>query len=242
MGGIRQVRESADNYILVIVLLCLAIMLTVLPPSPFTATLQVVVFSTAGLAALHASRVPTRVYWLATGLVALWAVDLALNFPSFSWITLLAVAVLLLVAPVAILVRIARHRTVTIRTIAGAVAVYLQLGLAFAFIYRMALVLNPEALHANFPVTPFTTVYYSFITLTTVGYGDVAPGTDPVRLLAILEPLIGQVYLVVIVARLVSMLGQERGPAVAIAEARARLAAAEAPEPGSGHPEDDPAD
>lgn len=241
MGGIRQARESADNYILVIVLLCLAIVLAVLPMTTFTAILQVTIFSAAGLAALHASRVPTRVYWLATALVALWLVDMGLNFPSPSWVTPLALAVLLLMAPVAILARIARHRTVTMRTLAGAVAVYLQIGIAFAFLYRMAHILNPAALHTNTPVTSFTMLYYSFITLTTVGYGDVTPGTDPVRLLAILEPLIGQVYLVVIVARLVSMLGQDRGPAAALAEARDRFLAAEAPESGSGHPEDDPA-
>ena len=48
-----------------------------------------------------------------------------------------------------------------------------------------------------------TWVYFSFTTLTTLGYGDVAPRSDVARMLAILEALIGQIYLVVIVARLV---------------------------------------
>lgn len=240
--SIRQARESADNYILVIALLVLAVMLSVLPATTFTMVLDVVIFSAAGLAALHASRVPARVYWLAAVLVALWVLDLARNFPSVSWVALLALAMLLLVAPVAILVRIARHRTVTMRTIAGAVAVYLQIGLAFSFLYRMAYLLNPAALHTSSPITSFTMVYFSFITLTTVGYGDVTPGTDPVRLLAILEPLIGQVYLVVIVARLVSVLGQERGPATTPNGEQSQPLDTESASTDAAQPGADPAD
>jgi len=63
-------------------------------------------------------------------------------------------------------------------------------------------------------------MYYAFITLTTVGYGDFVPHSDVARMIAVTEALIGQVYLVTIVALLVSQVGRRRprrdgaGPAV----------------------------
>jgi voltage-gated potassium channel Kch len=53
-------------------------------------------------------------------------------------------------------------------------------------------------------------VYYSFITLTTTGYGDFVPAADTTRMVAVTEALIGQVYLVTIVALLVSNIGASR--------------------------------
>jgi hypothetical protein len=51
-------------------------------------------------------------------------------------------------------------------------------------------------------------VYYSFVTLATLGYGDIVPLSPSARGLAILEAVVGQIYLVVVVARLVSLYGQ----------------------------------
>jgi len=51
-------------------------------------------------------------------------------------------------------------------------------------------------------------VYFAFITLATVGYGDLSPGTDIVRVLAMIEGLLGQLYLVTVIAVLVSNVGR----------------------------------
>jgi len=53
-------------------------------------------------------------------------------------------------------------------------------------------------------------LYYSFVTLTTVGYGDVTAATNLGRMLSVIEALVGQLYLVIVVALIVSNIGRER--------------------------------
>ena len=113
---------------------------------------------------------------------------------------------LLLVTPFVILNRVLRHETVSIETIAGAIDVYVLLGLIFSALYRSI---------ASIAGTPFfaqTThasanqfLYFSFVSLTTVGYGDLTPAFNFARSVVVFEPLLGQIFLVTIVARLVSV-------------------------------------
>lgn len=96
-------------------------------------------------------------------------------------------------------------------TICGSVSIYLLLAGTFASLYSMIAVLSPAA----FELAPHVElddptlgpdrllVYFSFVTMTTVGYGDVVPGNDLTRPLSNLQAVIGQFYLAVLVARLV---------------------------------------
>lgn len=109
----------------------------------------------------------------------------------------------------AMLRRIFQHDRVDAATISGAVCVYLFLGVAFAFGYLIVATLDPGALTIA-PVGSTaenisTFYYFSFTTLTTLGYGDIAPLSEPARSLAILEAIVGQLYLVVLVARFVGI-------------------------------------
>jgi hypothetical protein len=91
------------------------------------------------------------------------------------------------------------------------VATYLMLGLVWAFAYILVARLTPDAF--AFSTGPagsqvmkgFTAVYYSFITLCTVGYGDIAPVSGAARMLAMAEAMVGTLYMAVLVARLVSL-------------------------------------
>ena len=89
----------------------------------------------------------------------------------------------------------------------GAVVLYLLLGLLWAVAYQGVETLAPN----SFTVHPAEAsglaewVYFSFVTLTTVGYGDVTPVAQGARSLAMLEALVGQLYPAVIIARLVSL-------------------------------------
>jgi len=121
---------------------------------------------------------------------------------------------LVLVAPVVILNRIIRHETVGLETIPGAICVYVLIAIAFAGIYAGGNDREPKGVFAQ-QVTPNNVdfLYSSFVTIPTVGYGDLTAGTSTGRVLVTFEAMIGQIFLVTLVARLVSMYGVSRRPA-----------------------------
>jgi hypothetical protein len=109
----------------------------------------------------------------------------------------------------AILRRALSHRRVSLNTVAASLAAYLVIGLIFASMFRVVHILAPPFFTQS-PTTGFTYEYFSYVSLTTVGYGDYTPANDAGRTLAMLEALMGQVFLVTIVALVVSNLGQAR--------------------------------
>jgi len=115
--------------------------------------------------------------------------------------------ILVLATPVLVLKEVIGARRVTAQTILGAIGVYLLLGIALTFV-AMAM----DSWGGFFEVTPRSTafVYFAFVTITTVGYGDLVPYTDAARMVSIAAAVIAQIYLVVVVARLVSVWGPRR--------------------------------
>jgi len=108
---------------------------------------------------------------------------------------------------------------VTWHRVQGAVALYLILGLLFAHVYSLLNVLVPSAfanvppglnVHAVFYRGPL--LYFSFVTLTTTGYGDILPLHPVARSLATLEAVIGQLFPATLLARIVSLELQGRRP------------------------------
>jgi hypothetical protein len=106
-----------------------------------------------------------------------------------------------------------RDGPVTKHRISGAVAVFLLIGITWTYIYLLISLLASGAFsfpptttpHPNDPTLQSTLVYYSFVTLTTVGYGDTVPIHPVARMFAILEALIGMLYPATLLARLVSL-------------------------------------
>jgi len=112
---------------------------------------------------------------------------------------------------VAVARRLQNHPVVTADTILGAVCLYLLLGLFFSSVY--AIFGAAGRVFVQQPTSrPIDVVYFSFITLATVGYGDLTPNGDLVRMLAVAEALLGQLYLVTVIAVLVGHVGTERRP------------------------------
>lgn len=99
--------------------------------------------------------------------------------------------------------------TVTRDRIGGPVALYMLVGLVWADAYQLISVLLPGSfagiLTHDGPLDRSTWVYFSFVTLTTVGYGDITPVARAARSLSNLEALIGQLYPAIVLARLVSL-------------------------------------
>ncbi len=97
----------------------------------------------------------------------------------------------------------------------ASLSLYLLLGLIFAIIFAVVEELLPgsfnhlDTLAAGGKISPLgQLIYFSYVTIATLGYGDIVPVSGPAKGLVILEAIIGQMYLVVVVARLVSLYGQ----------------------------------
>jgi hypothetical protein len=109
---------------------------------------------------------------------------------------------------VIILTHIMRQRDISRDLVVGSLCVYLLLGLSWAFAFGLLEDLRPGSFHwpAAERVHPFfDMIYYSLVTLTTVGYGDITPLSAVARSLSMVEAVIGQFYLTVLVARLVGL-------------------------------------
>ena len=167
------------------------------------------------LLALHTSGVRGRIVGVAIGAcgfaVAVALVEAGRNGARASALLSLVVGLLLLVAPISILRRIlGHHRIVTSETLAAALCVYLLIGLAFANLYTATYRWVPESFSGVGSGTAALSdlVYFSFVTLTTVGYGDILAKTDLARSLAVTEALLGQIVLVTFVGRVVGLMAQ----------------------------------
>jgi hypothetical protein len=102
--------------------------------------------------------------------------------------------------------RVMRDGAISVHHIVGAVAMYLLIGIAFGEATRAMGLVDPEAYVANSGrnFARSELYYFSFVTLTTVGYGDITPVHPLARSLAILEALTGQLFPAILIARLVS--------------------------------------
>jgi len=98
-----------------------------------------------------------------------------------------------------------RRVVVNADLIYGGVNVYLLIGLSFASAYRTLSILSPAAINGLDGSDLAQAVYFSFVTLTTLGYGDITPLSETAHMLAYLEALFGQLYVAVLLARLVAM-------------------------------------
>ena len=192
------------------VLLVLLAMFLVLAPfeSTFLEPVIVALLGSVLVFALWTSRAVTSVLWGAIGLTLACVVASAVApvWASSSRGVYALVSIMLSVTAIAsIATHLTLRRTATSATLAGAVAIYLLVGLVFADLYMCFTV---------FSGTPFFTepgvrgsvayLYFSFTTLTTVGFGDLTAGSDAGRMLAVMEALLGQLYLVTVVAFIVA--------------------------------------
>lgn len=121
---------------------------------------------------------------------------------------LAATTVLILYSAHCVLRYVLRARTVTNDQIYAGICLYLMLGFAFGAVFYLVNILDPRSFAASADLAirgdnP-DLMYFSFVTLATLGYGDITPRTNLARSLAVIEALVGMLYIAIFMARLVS--------------------------------------
>lgn len=178
---------QAEAYGFAIMLLMIGCILVV-SASPFAAAVMLTAVGVASAAAvLRLTRrsafdiLLDAIAWATIGLVLVWAVSRAVFGPG----------------------RITYHRVI------GAILLYLTIGLTFVAAYTFVGLLFPGAFAgltiADSPALASDLIYFSFVTLTTIGYGDIVPVHPIARSLCNIEGIIGQLYPATLLARLVSL-------------------------------------
>jgi hypothetical protein len=202
-------------------LLALMVILPFLPVSPGRLPIVSVLFSALLIASVYAVSQRPRI--LVAGLV------LAAPALVMEWITNardplplrvidhLASVVFLSFVIAVLLARILRQQNVTTDTIYGGICVYLLAGVAWSYAYDLIETVAPGSFELARGALPddFSAAsqversrhffFFSFVTLTTLGYGDITPITQQARAIAILEAVAGPLFLAIFIARLVGL-------------------------------------
>lgn len=231
---LQRAERVSDAFGLVLVLTLVTYVLTsLLANRGWPAVVLTVATSITSVVALVSSHAQPRLVriaiWLSTLTVLLAAIAAIagqhtwLNLASAVQITLLAVAM------TTVLRRVVTTAEVGSRTILGAISVYTVLGILFTFLYGTIERIQGTPFFEGVPHPDGSDfIFFSYTTLTTTGYGDLVPGGQPGRMIAGLEMMIGQIFLVTLVAGLVSLWR----PGEALRRRQARRA-----EDGPGSPE-----
>lgn len=160
--------------------------------------------------ALHVSRARRPVRLFATALFAIAAV---VAIADLVWtpgeigasLVFVTAAMLYFIAPLSILRAIVLQREVDLETVLGAVDAYLLIGMFFAFVYQaVGSIGSAPFFEGGIDGTVADSLFFSFTTLTTTGYGNLVPASNLGQTFAVLEMLIGQLFLITAVAKVIN--------------------------------------
>jgi uncharacterized membrane protein YeaQ/YmgE (transglycosylase-associated protein family) len=213
-------RSNALGYgvVLLLVIASIALQMSLLP-SDASRFVTIALQAATLVAAVRVSGVRKRGLRLAALTAVLIVITSAIAWVIHGDIPQAPAAVinglLVAVAPVAIarglLHDLREQHGVTAATLAGVLAIYLLAGMFFSFVYGVIGAVDSDALFAQISTSNRQDqLYFSFVTLCTVGYGDLTPAGGVPRAFAVTEMLVGQIYLVTIVSLIVSNLGARR--------------------------------
>ena len=208
----RDIVRVLDSYASLLVLLLANFFLLELVDDPRWGAIGSTLLSAAALVVAisdpDAGHRIHRSHWILVGAcVALAPLALLFTSSSIVGLTYLLPIALLVTATLPItLSRVLQHRRITYETVLGALCTYVLLGLLFAFAYLAldAIKDGPFFVQPG-PHQESEYIYFSFVTLTTLGFGDLSPAVGLPQALTALEALVGSVFLVTLVARLVTL-------------------------------------
>lgn len=208
---------EADRFGLGLVLILITIIcFALIGQSRWVAAVVVTIEAATLLVLLTAAGMrPRRLRW-ASGFVGVCVLVVwlgALLGRDGSWTIPAVGAAMVLLAPSSIVRHLRQRPTIDAQMVYGALCLYLLAGLFFASVYSIIDGASATSFFGQIDeARAIDFVYFSFVTLATLGYGDLTPQGDLGRMLAITETLVGQLYLVGAVAVIVSNLGKTRAP------------------------------
>jgi hypothetical protein len=207
----RQSAPEPGRYGALLLLLIISYLLSAFITARWIESLQVVLFTVAALLAVRGSSVSRRAVRVALFIAVIGVpVFFAISFSTATGdigtgFSNIWTGLVLLAAVVTIVRRVLAFTTVTLQSIFGAFSAYLIVGLMFASFFAAIYHFSGDHFFANGqPGNTQTFQYFSFTTLTTLGYGDFTAAANSGRAVAVMEALTGQVFLATLVARLVA--------------------------------------
>jgi voltage-gated potassium channel len=216
-GALGRRKRFADSYGLVLVLLVVSYFCdAALGDYTWGRVIVVFVLAAATWLALRASQVQRRPMRVAQALIPLLCVvaiaSLLIGQDNVAHAVTGAISlVLVVVAPVAIIWHLSRRMALSVETFLGAVCVYLLIAQLFATLFAVTAAVSG---HAFFVQTSDPSaidyIYFSFVTITTVGYGDFTSALGVGKMMAMTEAVFGQLYLITVVSLVVQNLGARR--------------------------------
>ena len=211
---IQFIRDIPRNAVLLVVLLLLIVVSPSIPEGS-SGVLFELVFDSILIAGVY-SVGPGRHQWpflllTVVTLAVRWG-ELLSGGPQLD-VGALLITVLWLIYAVSIIIgHLFQRHDVTADTILGAVVTYLLAAIAFTFAFEIVELLQPgsfsgipDQARSHRSELGSSMLYFSFVCITTMGYGDIVPVSDIARPLAVLEGVFGQLYLAVMIARLVGL-------------------------------------
>jgi Ion channel len=206
-----RVIRVVDSYATLLALLLANFFLLELVDDPRWGAIGSTLLSAAGLIVAisdpEAGHHLHKSHWVLIAVcVALAPLVLVINSASIVGLTYLLPVALLVTATLPItLNRILHHRQVTSEPVLGALCAYVLIGLLFAFVFLAVADLRDTFFAQPGPHGQSEYVYFSFVTLTTLGFGDLSPAVGLPQALTVCDALLGNVFLVTLVARLVTL-------------------------------------
>jgi len=207
--ALRSSRDQTGAYGLLLISILISILAAVaLGRSPLGRWFVAVLQGLTLLLSLNISgaRVRARLTVLALVIIALTVAAIAValgNTETSRGIDAVISALLVVGAPVAIVRGARNHIEITAQTVFAALSVYLLIGLFFAFSFAVIGTIDQPFFASGVNGSLPDYVYYSYVTLTTVGFGDLIARGDVGRMASVFEAIMGQLYLVTVVALLV---------------------------------------
>jgi hypothetical protein len=211
---LARIRDAHRYEIVLFLIVALFIFADVTSSAPWTGAVIILLQAVTLAVALSTSarediRIAVTAVLVAAGAAAALQLGLQHGKALTTAIALFSAGLTLAIA-VVVAFGVLRQDQVNVASVCGAIAIYLQIGMVFVFVYAAIGAIDPPFFAHGAESSRGLLLYFSYVTMSTVGYGDYTAAGQVGKTFAVVEALLGQLYLVTVVAVLVSQFGRSK--------------------------------